>query len=63
VRRDSRSDGDPLGLLVNGVIALGLSLIAWELTGSFWGWLILFVPGAGLVIVGLIKVLRELLGL
>jgi hypothetical protein len=41
--------------LINGVIALGLSLIAWKLTGSFWGWLILFAPGAGLVIAGLIK--------
>jgi hypothetical protein len=59
VRRDSRSDGDPLGLFVNGVIALGLSLIAWELTGSFWGWLILFAPGAGLIIAGLIKLFED----
>jgi hypothetical protein len=29
------------------------------LTGSFWGWLVLFAPGAGLVIAGLIKVFRD----
>jgi hypothetical protein len=51
------------GLLVNGIIALAFSLAVWRLTGNFWGWLILFAPGAGLIIAGLIKALRELLGL
>jgi hypothetical protein len=47
------------GYLVNGLIALALGLAIWKLTGSFLGWLVLFLPGAALVIWGLIVMLRD----
>lgn len=37
------------GYLVNGLIALALSLVVWHVTDSFWGWLALFAPGSVLV--------------
>jgi hypothetical protein len=47
------------GYIVNGLIALTLSFAIWKLTGSFWGWLALFLPGAALVIWGWIVILRR----
>jgi hypothetical protein len=35
--------------LVNGISAIILALVLWRLTGSFVGWLVLFVPGAALI--------------
>jgi hypothetical protein len=47
------------GLLVNGILALALSLGIWELTGSFAGWLVLAAPGSALVIWGWVRALRD----
>jgi hypothetical protein len=44
--------------LFQGVFILILALLIWRATGSFLGWLALFAPGAGYVVVGLVKVLR-----
>jgi hypothetical protein len=42
----------PIGYVVNGLIALALSLALWEITHNFWGWLALFAPGSALVLMG-----------
>jgi hypothetical protein len=46
-------------LLINGIVALAFSLGVWKMTGSFWGWAVLAVPGALLIFAGWIAVLRE----
>jgi hypothetical protein len=40
------------GYVVNGMIALPLSLAIWHITHSFLGWLVLFLPGSALVLWG-----------
>jgi hypothetical protein len=45
--------------LVNGILALALSLVLWRLTGSFLGWLVLAAPGSALVIWGWVLALRD----
>jgi hypothetical protein len=47
-----------VGAIVNGLIALALALILWRLTGSFGGWLALFLPGSVLVLKGWAAVIR-----
>lgn len=49
------------GAIINGLIALALSLALWEVTHSFVGWLALFVPGAALVFVGWAAIIRGFL--
>jgi hypothetical protein len=44
--------GAAVGLIVNGLIALALSLAMWEITHSLLGWLVLFLPGSALVLWG-----------
>jgi hypothetical protein len=46
-------------LVVNGTLALALSLVLWRLTGSFLGWLVLAAPGSALVIWGWVLALRD----
>jgi hypothetical protein len=46
-------------LIVNGMMALCLALIMWRLTGSFLGWLALFVPGSALVFAGMLVVVSR----
>ena len=41
-----------------GVFILILALLLWRATGSFFGWLALFVPGAGYVAWGLVKIMQ-----
>ena len=43
--------------LVNGICALCAALLIWKITGNFWGWAVLFLPGAYLVALGCWKVL------
>jgi hypothetical protein len=45
--------------IFNGLVALALALIVWRVTHSFLGWLVLFLPGAGLVFWGLFLVWKE----
>lgn len=47
------------GFLTNGLLALILSLLIWRLTGSFLGWLALFLPGALMVTRGVVLLWRE----
>ena len=47
------------GRIVNGLIALALSLALWHITHSFVGWLALFAPGAALVLWGWCGILRR----
>jgi hypothetical protein len=47
------------GSIVNGVLALALSLAVWRLTGSFAGWLVLAAPGGGLIVWGWVLALRD----
>jgi hypothetical protein len=47
------------GCIVHGLMALFAALLIWKLTGNFWGWLILFIPGATLIVVGWIIILRQ----
>lgn len=47
------------GLIFNGLVALILSLVLWHISHSFLGWLVLFGPGAALVMVGWIVLLRD----
>ena len=46
------------GAILNGIFALILALVVWRMTHSFIGWAALFAPGAGLVLWGLVRVLR-----
>jgi O-antigen ligase len=51
---------DPgVGPILNGIVALTLSLIVWRLTGSFAGWIALFIPGAILIFWGWMVALRR----
>jgi hypothetical protein len=45
--------------MINGLIALALSLAMWEITHSFWGWLALFVPGSALIFIGWYVILKQ----
>jgi membrane protein implicated in regulation of membrane protease activity len=45
--------------IVNGMCALIFSLLIWRITGNFWGWLVLFLPGSYLVFVGCWKVFKS----
>jgi hypothetical protein len=35
-----------------GLFILFLSKMMWEITGNFVGWLVFFLPGSGLVLIG-----------
>jgi hypothetical protein len=51
---------DPgVGSILNGIVALILSLIVWRLTGNFLGWIALFLPGAILIFWGWVIALRH----
>jgi hypothetical protein len=52
-------DDPGVGPILNGLLALALSLIVWELTGSFPGWAALATPGAALVFRGWALALRR----
>jgi hypothetical protein len=41
-----------IGGVCLGLFILALAWIVWKTTGSFWGWLILFLPGGVYVLVG-----------
>jgi hypothetical protein len=41
-----------IGSVSLGLFVLALSWIVWKTTGSFWGWLGLFLPGGVYVLVG-----------
>ena len=43
------------GLVINGMIALILSIAMWRITENYWAWAILAVPGGILTIYGTIK--------
>ena len=47
------------GLIINGISALLLSLLIWKMTENFTGWLALALPGAIMVIAGLVVALRN----
>lgn len=42
------------GLVINGMIALALSIAMWRITENFWAWLVLALPGGALTIYGTI---------
>jgi hypothetical protein len=48
-----------VGRLFEGILVLGLSIVIWRLTGNYWGWLALFLPGAFLTTYGVYLVFRE----
>jgi hypothetical protein len=48
-----------VGAILNGLVALALSLIVWEFTGNILGWAALFIPGAALIFWGWIIALRQ----
>jgi hypothetical protein len=45
--------------LVNGICALIAALLIWYITHSFLGWLVLFIPGSVLVLLGIWKNLND----
>jgi hypothetical protein len=51
-------DTKALGYIINGLIALALSLAIWRMTHSFLGWAVLFAPGAIFVFLGLRHIMR-----
>jgi membrane-bound ClpP family serine protease len=54
------SINDPgVGPILNGLVAVILSLIVWRFTGSSLGWIALFAPGAILIFWGWIVALRH----
>ena len=40
--------------ILHGLLGLALSLLVWRLTHSWLGWAVLFAPGAGLVLWGIL---------
>jgi len=42
-----------------GVFILILAMTLWRITGNFWGWLALFIPGAWFVVTGLVELFRD----
>lgn len=43
------------GYFFNGLVALALSLVMWRLTACYLGWLVLWTPGAVLVVMGVLS--------
>jgi hypothetical protein len=41
-----------------GVFILILALVAWRMTASLLGWFVLFAPGAGYVVWGLVRLMK-----
>jgi hypothetical protein len=50
---------DPIGMLLNGLLALLLSVIMWRLTHNWWAWFVLFMPGGALIVLGWIGLFRK----
>jgi hypothetical protein len=46
--------------LVLGIFILSLSLVVWHATGSFLGWLVLFVSGVIYIFRGAYPIVREI---
>jgi hypothetical protein len=44
--------------LLLGLFILALSILLWRLTENYWGWLVLFLPGAFYTFLGWVKVHR-----
>jgi hypothetical protein len=42
-----------------GIFILFLSIVVWRFTENFWGWIILFLPGAFYVVRGLYKLIHN----
>jgi hypothetical protein len=57
--RTMNVSGDPVTLLLNGLAGVILSLITWRLTGNWWAWFVLFMPGAVLILLGLWALRKE----
>lgn len=51
--------GKAFTTILNGLMAFTLSLIVWKLTGNFWGWLALALPGAFLLFYGWYLIFRK----
>jgi hypothetical protein len=45
--------------LCNGILGLFAAIAVWRLTGSFWGWLVVFLPATGLVLLGLYRIFDD----
>jgi hypothetical protein len=45
--------------IINGLVALSLSLLVWSLTGSVWGQYALSLPGGMLVFYGWYLILKD----
>ena len=43
--------------LLEGALAVILSLLMWRLTGNGWAWFVLFAPGSALTVYGLYRVI------
>jgi hypothetical protein len=48
--------------ILEGILALILSVIMWKLTGSFLGWVVFSVPGSALVLYGWYLIIKDELG-
>lgn len=55
----SEQERRTVGFLINGLIALAFSLAVWRLTHNFYGWAVLFGPGAVLVIKGIVSLFEQ----
>jgi hypothetical protein len=44
--------------LILGIFVLALSLLLWRLTSNFWGWAVLYAPGAYFVILGIVRIFK-----
>jgi hypothetical protein len=47
-----------VGEIVQGLFVLLLALAIWRTTGSFWGWLVLFLPAAFFIFRGIYLVIK-----
>ena len=48
-----------IGGVCLGLFILALSWIVWKTTGSFWGWLALFLPGSVHVLVSCVWIVQD----
>lgn len=49
-------EGRYINFVINGIIALTLSLVIWKLTQNWWAWFVLAAPGGALTIYGTVMI-------
>jgi membrane protein implicated in regulation of membrane protease activity len=46
-------------LIWQGILGCFFALLMWRLTGSFWGWLVIFIPASVCILYGWYRILKD----